>query len=366
MIIELSLNTKRNVAKGAAIFSILFFVVDLIYKDLNNISYINRQLCIVNKLLPKFGFLLFEYYVELSIMVFLGVFVAAVLENYFTRFKILFPNNLLSAFLYASLLPVCACSVIPLIKTLKGKLSFRNIIAFVVSAPLLSPYILIISLSVLGPQYTILRIAASFLLAASTGILMEVLSKRYPLAYGMVSDPLMTVPANCDKAPDCGVAIQSSPSNLPDCEGCSSAGGVGGCRGAAGDIYIRTYQIFKDILPYIMFAGTAGLLFEYISPNRFLLDYDIDNRLLSIVIVGLIGVPIYFCNGTEVLFLRPLMHTNNFAMGTALAFSLSPTAICVTSAVMLIKFLGKRLTIFLTVYIFIFSVAMGYFLNLIL
>jgi uncharacterized membrane protein YraQ (UPF0718 family) len=360
MIYAISNDARRRIAKSLAAFSVLFFFADTIYKTVNDISYVNRQLCIINRVLPKIGFSLFENYVELSIMVFLGVFIAAILEKYFTRLKNLLPNNLISAFLYASLLPVCACSVIPMIKTLRGKLSFRNIIAFVVSAPLLSPYIIVLSLSVIGPTYTAIRIVSSFLLAASTGILMELLNKEGALEDSPITGAMFPMQANCANAGTCSPGIMDSPA----CKGCSSASAQTGCDASEKDIYLNTYAIFKEVFPFILVAGTMGFLLEYVPLKRLLLDYDIGSSLIGVIVVAAIGVPIYFCSGAEVLFLRPLMHTNNFSMGTAMAFSLSSTAICVTSAVMLIKFLGKRLTVFLVIYIFIFSVVLGYLLNL--
>jgi uncharacterized membrane protein YraQ (UPF0718 family) len=61
-----------------------------------------------------------------------------------------------------------------------------------------------------------------------------------------------------------------------------------------------------------------------------------------------LGVPLYFCNGAEVLFLRPLLN-HGFPVGTAIAFSISATAVCATSIAMLLKLLGARTTIALLV-----------------
>jgi len=354
----ISIHAKKSFVKYFAFFSILFLAVDFTYSQINNISYANREECILNKLLPKPAFLFMEYFVELTMLVFIGIFIATLLEKFFTKYKKLYPSNLLTAFAYASILPVCACSVIPLIHSLKGKLPFRNIIAFVVSAPLLSPYIIMLSLSVISVEYTILRIISAFILAASAGLLLDFCHRRLNIETNMASGPVLLPIVGCE-SPGGFVDIMSGPSN---CSGCGSSQQTA-CAAEGGDVFLKTYIIFMDVLPYIIFAGIAGILLEYVPLNRLLLDYDIDNKLISIVLVVLIGVPIYFCSGAEVLFLRPLMHTADFSMGTAIAFSLSSTAICITSAIMLIKFLGKRLTAILIIHIFITTIIIGWLIN---
>jgi len=56
-------------------------------------------------------------------------------------------------FIYASLLPVCACAAIPVIKTMQEKMKFNILVTFLVAAPLLNPYILFLSFNVLGIKY---------------------------------------------------------------------------------------------------------------------------------------------------------------------------------------------------------------------
>lgn len=355
----LSINAKRKLIKYAAIFSAFLLLADFIYSKINNISYANREECILNRLLPRPGFLFVEYVLELAMLVFLGIFIATLLESYFSRFKKFYPSNMSTAFVYASILPVCACSVIPLIQSLQGKLSFRNIITFVVSAPLLSPYIIVLSLSIIGMKYTLIRIIASFLLAASTGIVLEFFYNRLNIKHNMLSGPVLFPGNVCGSAADCGEIISQSAS----CKSCASST-TGGCSAQESDIFLKTYTIFKEVLPYIAIAGAAGIALEFVPLNRLLLDWDIDNSFTSVVVATLIGVPVYFCSGTEVLFLRPLMHTTGFSMGTAIAFTLSSTSICLTSAIMLLKFMGKGLTAILIAHIFIVSIIIGYIMNL--
>ena len=302
---------------------------DGVYKTIYNISYLTREKCILYRMLPKVGFLFFEYFIELFLIVVVGIFLAVLLEAYFVKYKRFYPSNTITAFFYASLLPVCACTTIPLISSMRDKLPFRTIITFVVAAPLLSPYIIMLSFSVLGVKYGILRIVSAFTLAILSGLVVE-------LFYTKEETGGLIALSTCN--PHEGHAEKP-------------------------DVYLQTYEVFKKILPYLIVAGVAGISIELAAPANFLKDYTISNNIIGVMLVILAGIPVYLCHGAEVLFLRPLIHQSGLSLGTAIAFSLASTSICITSFVMLIKFMGRKLTIILLANLIIVTLILGVLLN---
>ncbi len=327
----MSLESNRKIIKGIVIFCFIFFAADFAYKTINNITYLNRENCILFRMMPKFWFLVFEYFVELFILVVIGVFLAALLESLFTKYKRLYPSNIITAFLYASLLPVCTCATIPFIGSMREKIPFRTIIAFVVAAPLLSPYIIMLSFSVLGVRYAMLRICCAFFLSMVTGIVVEFFySEEKPK--GIITIGICT---------------------------------PGECNTQKADIYLHTYEILKKLIPYLVLAGIAGIAIELFAPAHYLTQFDIPNNFVGVSLVILAGIPVYFCNGAEILVLRPLIHQSGLALGTAIAFSLTSTAVCMTSIVMLAKFLGKKLTFILVANIIITTLLLGLLINMI-
>ena len=326
------LTINSNAKKWFVLFSILFFTADVVYKTVNNITYLNRENCILYRMLPKIGFLFFEYFIELFLIVVVGIFFAALLESMFVKYKRFYPNNTIAAFFYASLLPVCACTTIPLISAMKEKLPFRTIITFVVAAPLLSPYIIALSFSVLGVTYGVTRIFSAFLLAVISGFVMEFFLKKEEL----------------------GRWIALSTCNPPD------------AYSERLDVYQKTFEVFKKVLPYLVVAGVAGVIIELAAPANFLKEYPVSNNVFGVMVVILAGIPIYLCHGAEVLLLRPLIHQGGLSLGTAMAFSLASTSVCITSFVMLIKFMGKRLSIILLANLIIFTLLIGVLLNLLI
>jgi uncharacterized membrane protein YraQ (UPF0718 family) len=323
------LTINRNAIKCFVIFSIFFFAADLTYKTVNNISYLNRENCILYRMLPKVGFLFFEYFIELFLIVVVGIFLAVLLEAYFVKYRRFYPTNTITAFFYASLLPVCACTTIPLISSMREKLTFRTIITFVVAAPLLSPYIIVLSFSVLGTTYGILRIVSSFLLAIVSGFVLEFFYSKEDLGEWIVFSTYNPHEGHPEKP----------------------------------DVYLKTYEVFKKILPYLIVAGVAGILIELAAPANFLKNHTISNNIIGVMLVVLAGIPVYLCHGAEVLFLRPLIHQGGLLLGTAMAFSLASTSICITSFVMLIKFMGRKLTIILLTNLIIVTLILGVLLN---
>jgi uncharacterized membrane protein YraQ (UPF0718 family) len=227
---------------------------------------------------------------------------------------------------YGSLIPVCACGAIPLLGAFKDKVKLRTVITFIVATPLLSPYIIMLSFTVLGLKFTVMRIIASLVLAVSTGYVIEFFVAKRKF-------------------------------KLPDVHKCTKFL-------QEKDLYLKTYYIMKQIFPYFLIAAVFGLALEYIPLKEAMSVVGISNPYFGPVIAVLIGIPLYLCNGAEVLVLRPLMLHLGIPIGTAIGFSLTSTAICVTSAVLLTKYLGKKLTYILILNIFVMSVAMGVIMNL--
>jgi uncharacterized protein len=322
-------NSRLLLIKSLIFFSISVLAIDFAYKSINNISYQNREACILYNLLPKVGFLFYEYFIELLLIVIVGIFVAVLLEKRFKKFKKFYPKNQITAFVYASVIPVCSCSAIPLLQTMQNKMPLRTIITFVVAAPLLNPYIIMLSFSVLGVEYGILRIVGSACLALLTGLVAE---------YFMHCE-LLDVKA------------------VTNCKPKS-------CKFIKPNIYEDTFEILKKVLPYILIAGFLGLLFEFYDPARFLQKFYFGNNWLGIPFAVLVGTPIYFCNGADVVFLKPVIEYAGLSLGTAMTFSLTSTSICISSFIMLLKFIGKRLTLIITVTVVVLTMLMGFLINL--
>jgi uncharacterized membrane protein YraQ (UPF0718 family) len=323
-----AMTVKQRLIRAALVISALVVASDIVYKIVNNISYVNRDQCVLFRVLPKAGFIIFEYFFETVVIVFVGIYIAGLLGRWFLRFQRFFPKNPFTAFLYASVIPVCGCGVIPLLSSLQGRMKFVTTMSFVLAASLLSPYVLVLSFSVLGFTYGMLRIVSSFIVVMATAYILGLLKRE-----DARTEPAW-IGAGCAKT----------------------------CDGQEGDVYLETYEMFKSLLPYLLIGGGLGVLLELIGPRFFLMNRQTGGGLIGAFVWVLIGVPLYFCNGAEVLFLRPLVN-HGFPLGTAVAFSLTSTAICTTSIAMLFKIIGKRLTIALVACVALISLTLALLIN---
>ncbi len=302
---------KEIIAKVIIFTAIGLMVADTIYKNISGITYANQDQCVLYSFLPKWAFFIYENVVELFLIVLLGIFGGVLIEQHLKKVKRFFPKNQALAFIYASLLPICSCGVIPVVESMKSRVNLKTLVTFIIAAPLLNPYIIFMSITILGVKYAIYRILASFILATVTGILVEFSAKIFKLEFAGVYE-------NCNTS--CGAA-----NNSP---------------------FQKTLAYFKKLLPYVLIAGGLTLLFEYIHPQKYLETLSFNKEPISTIVMMVVGIPIYVCNGADVLFLKPLLQFTDLSISAAMAFSLTSSAICISSIVMLIKFFGKKLTFF--------------------
>lgn len=319
---------QKLVARLIVFFALGITIVDSIYMSVYGIHQLNRELCVVYSSLPRWLFLCYEYFFEFATIVLLGVFAGVLIEQYFRKIKRFFPKNQLLAFAYAAVLPVCSCGVIPIVETMKARVKLRVIITFVIAAPLLNPYIIFLSFSVLGIKYGILRIVSSFILAIGVGILTELMVRN------------------------------SDASTLKKLEVCAE-----NCSIYRNDPFVKTVQITKKLLPYIFIGGLLSMSLEYLQPKAFLQTLSFSGEWISMAIMTLIGIPLYVCNGSDVLLLKPLLNYTDLTLGAAMIFSLTSSAVCISSIAMLFKFMGKKLSIILVANVAILSLILGFLIN---
>ncbi len=304
------LSGKELVARVIVISAISIMLVDTVYMNITGIGYGHKEQCVLYNFMPHWLFLVYEHFIELFMVVLLGIFGGVLIELYTKKVKRFFPKNQLLAFIYASFLPVCSCSVIPVIETMKERVSLKTLVTFTIAAPLLNPYIIMVSFSVLGVRYAVVRIVISFLLAILTGIIVELVANKLNVQMKGFYD-------HCKSG--CDVNLTSP--------------------------FRKTVFYMKKILPYVFVAGLMTLSFEYFSPQRYLETLSFSKEPQSTAVMLLVGIPIYVCNGADVLFLKPLLDFTDLSMASAMAFSLSSSAICISSIVMLINFFGRRLSV---------------------
>ena len=310
--------------------SLAIVTADFVYCNINGINMMNRDaLCVVYKVFPRWLFLCWEYFVETALVVLVGVFAGAIIEKYSYKMKRFFPKNQLLAFLYGSILPICSCGAIPLIEVMKQRCSLRVIITFIIAAPLLNPFIVVLSYSLMGLQYCIIRIVASFALAMATGCLVEWFGRKF------------------------------LKEDFGKYEVCDT-----GCNFFSRDVFVKTMVMMKSIVPFIIVGGLITLALELFNPKQMLSVFNFENQWLSMLIMLVIGLPIFVCNGADIILLKPFLSFTDLSLGASMVFSLTASAACISSIVITSKFIGKKMTALFVVCLSLVSLAIGGIINL--
>jgi len=304
--------SSLNPGKILVFASLAILAADFIYKTLYGITPATKDRCLLFIHVPRWAFWFYEYFIELSLIMIAGIFLAGLAEKHISRVIRFFPTNPLTAFVAASIIPVCSCGVVPFISAFRNRTSVWTMVTFMVAAPLLNPYIILISFSVLGPVYGFLRIAASFVLSVSVGLIMQIIGKNTRVM------------------------------SLLKAGGCI---GKHGCTRENPDFYARTWEIFRKLIPFILLAGCISVSLEVAGPVKYFKANAQGGEIIGILLALLIGIPLYLCNGADVLIIKPLLEMHSISMATAMTFSLASTSVCVTSLMMLWKFMGRNWTL---------------------
>jgi uncharacterized membrane protein YraQ (UPF0718 family) len=137
------------------------------------------------------------------------------------------------------------------------------------------------------------------------------------------------------------------------------------CTVFSRDVFVKTILMTKKLMPYILIGGAISLSMELFNPKQILSFFNFSNPWLSMFIMLAIGIPIFVCNGADMILLKPLLAFTDLSMGAALVFSLTSSAVCISSIVMMAKFLGKPLTAILVISIGVLALVIGAAINLI-
>lgn len=237
-------------------------------------------------------------------------------------------RGVLASFLLAAVLPVCSCGAIPLGRAIidRGGSGPRDGLVFIATAPLLSPIIVFLALSALGPAYTIARVGGAVLIAAAAAIIVR------PL----VSD------AGRWRAPSGGLS--------------------GPLAGSEGSALLAGWRYLTNLIRYVLYGVVIGALFTALVPPDYVAAI-IRSGVASLAAAVVIGVPINMCAGEEILISAPLVGMG-LTMGHAVAFALASTGICLASVPLLIAALGRRATIALVAVYLVVPFAVGLIVNL--
>ena len=296
----------------------------------------------------EYFYLIFQYSVVTFAVFIIGTLIASLLSDIYTKI----PMNLVTAVSAGIFLPLCVCGVIPLVKGLMAtkKIKGYALLSFLFITPLLNPYTLFLSYSVMGTKYFSARLIGAILVAVIGAFFISSLKEFKKVR---------------------SIALTKASQNIPDF---FKPNNKDRKAGADKDIshknlkikyYINNgYLYFKTLSKPILIGIIIGSLFSTIIPPQFI-DRYINNSLYGIFLTVLVAIPLHVCAGQEIILLKPLQ-VLGLSTGYQISFSIAAAGICLSVIPLFCKLFGKKLTGIITLYFFIASIGIGCLTNLII
>jgi uncharacterized membrane protein YraQ (UPF0718 family) len=246
---------------------------------------------------------------------------------------------MMTAGIFASLIPICSCAAVPMAHgmMLGKQMKVRAVMTFLIVVPVLSPIVMVLAISQIGWEYLLVEIVSIFALAFVMGILIERLA---------------------------GVKERT-----PDGKGCYSCKG---CKTTTmmkhrSSAILSSWDMFTYLMKYIFLGIIIGaFIATMVEPSTITDLFGTEKQVLmglpGLVLIVLIAIPIFICSGEDVIILAPLLAAG-LPLGHAIAFAIAGNAICITSAPVLNATFGKRVTVLLFAGFFFGSVILGLLIN---
>jgi len=295
----------------------------------------------------EYFYLIFQYSVVTFAVFIIGTLIASLLSNIYPKI----PMNLITAVSAGIFLPLCVCGVFPLVKGLMAtkKIKGYALLSFLFITPLLNPYTLFLSYSVMGTKYFSARLIGAILVAVIGAFFINSLKEFKKVRRKTLTKVSQNIPdffkANKDKK-------DRTDKDRPNPK-------------VKIDYYINNgYLYFKSLSKPILIGIIIGSLFSTIIPPQFI-DRYINNSPYGLFLTVLIAIPLHVCAGQEIILLKPLQ-VLGLSTGYQISFSIAAAGICLSVIPLFCKLFGKKLTGIITLYFFIASIGIGCLTNLII
>jgi len=229
----------------------------------------------------------------------------------------------LNAAVAGALLPGCAMTTVPLAASLRYQgARLGTLTAFIMISPILSPETIVLTAAMLGPKFTIARIAISLAVTLALGLAVNWLERRHWTGFG--------VPAGEAAA---GTGATAS------CGGCRCACDVTTGRRTLLKSFVR---LLHPLWIYFVLGLLAVAILQMFVPPPVIARHG-QGGFLAYVVAALAGIPLYVCEGGEVPLTYGLLKAGVGA-GPAFTFLLGAVGTCLPTITMAPRIIGTAAT----------------------
>lgn len=295
---------------------------------------------------------------SIAFFILIGVLIAAV-------FKLLLPDsfikkhlgqhNILANIKAAILgipLPLCSCSVIPFVSSLKKSGASRSSVqTFLISTPITGADSILATYGVFGWLFTIYRVITSVIISLIAGLLTLLLIKDDKAELEATPE----VPPEFETAKHLNFNVVGKPLNIKVVKAEEKKNLLQQILSYAFD------DIYKDIARSLMVGVLIGAVIVTFMPDN-LAEYISSNQLLNYALVLAVSMPLYVC-ATASIPLGLSLLTAGFSPGAAFIFLTAGPATNTITMSVVFKTLGKGALVIYLLSVIIGSLIFGFFFD---
>jgi uncharacterized membrane protein YraQ (UPF0718 family) len=263
----------------------------------------------------------YSYLVEIVPFFVLAMFVSAFIKAMVKPSLFLkFLSKRRSAPIFTALLgavaPMCSCSMLPFANFINSySKGYGPVLAFLITAPTLSPVILLLTYGLFGLDVSIYRLVFSLAYALLVAFAVEYFFKKPPILQMKIRD-------NSSKR---SAFLEGLREQLP-------------------------------VVKYLLIGIAIASLIKTFTPTW--LTASLSKTPLAYPLISLVAVPIYVCSGEDVVLGRAMVDVG-FTTGQAITFMLGSSGVCLPTIFALFSFLPRKVVFAYSAGWFIFSILTG-------
>jgi len=240
------------------------------------------------------------------------------------------------AVLFGAVTPFCACSTVPMtLGLLESGVSFGTVMSFVIALPLMDPLVFILLGTFMGWYIAIWFFVLTSIFAVLFGVLFEKMGwanqiKHVRIKGGMHED-------------DNELLI--------------------GYKNKLKASFIKAYADLKGVFIYIIIGVAIGAAIYGYMPTDLLANVAGRDNPFAVVIVALIGMPLYIRIEAAIPIGLALIE-KGASIGAVIAFIISGAGIAIPELTMLASIFKKKIIIAFIVIVFVTAVVSGLIFNM--
>lgn len=250
-------------------------------------------------------------------------------------------GSIIKSVLFGIPLPLCSCSVIPAAITLRKKGANKGAtVSFLVATPITGVDSIFATYSLLGFFFTVFRVIASSITALVAGFLTLLFTRKDSCAHGIIEEE------------ECIQCQQEEKNDHKHFEGFQRVKEL---------FHYAFVELLGDIWKWLAVGMLIAGVISYSIPDTFIKTY-IGSTWLSMIIMLLIGIPMYVCSTGSIPIAASLL-LKGISPGAALVFLLAGPATNAVTVTVVSKEIGKVGTVIYVLSIAVMSVLLGMLLN---